>query len=184
MMNTRQGAVVHGWRRHAALAGVAAAAALVTACGTTHHSPASAAGSAVPGAGTSTAGSVAPGPPPGSPSGTPAVPATATARSAADASSSPTATPGCPVAAQTLLTALRADNTGLFSRAGKPAALDPPTCYRGYSVARTTPDGQHQPARVLFQFDAATLHWRPIDVGSGGFCTGVPADVVAHLPGC
>lgn len=91
----------------------------------------------------------------------------------------------CPITAGQFLTALRDLDRELYQRAGNPAALERPTCVDGFSVARTTPDGTHQPSLVLFGLDSATGQWRPLNVGSGDLCVSrVPEPVAAKLPGC
>jgi hypothetical protein len=127
---------------------------------------------------------------PASGAAAPAAPTTAAttdrkpARSAVVPSASESAATGCPSTAETLLAALRGDQTDMFARAGSPAALVDATCYQGYAVARTAPDGQHDPVGILFRFDPGTSGWRPMNLGSADFCGGVPATTAAHLPGC
>jgi hypothetical protein len=102
---------------------------------------------------------------------------------AADATSAASST-GCPVTADTLLTALRNDTGDMYRRAGSPAALVEATCYEGYAVARTASDGRHDRVSVVFKYDTAATAWHPINLGSADFCAGVPAAVAPHLPGC
>jgi hypothetical protein len=91
----------------------------------------------------------------------------------------------CPVNGGTLQAALKASSSDIYARAGKPATLINPVCYRQYATASTAPDGKSQPSTILFGFDSASRAWRPLNLGSSEFCTGlVPADVAAHLPGC
>lgn len=91
----------------------------------------------------------------------------------------------CPVTVDTLLAALKASDTNIYARAGKPAALEAATCYSTFAVARTVSDGTIQSSRILFSFDNASATWRPLNLGSTRYCTpDVPADVAAHLPSC
>jgi hypothetical protein len=91
----------------------------------------------------------------------------------------------CPVSGGALQAALKASNGDIYARAGKPATLTNPVCYRQYATASTVPDGKSQPSTILFGFDSTSRAWRPLNLGSSEFCTGlVPADVAAHLPGC
>jgi hypothetical protein len=128
------------------------------------------------------------------PSGASAAPASGAATAPARTAASPgrsTAAPAhgpastCPVTADTLLTTLKAGSTDIYKRAGRPAALETPTCYGRFAVAQTAFNGTTQQAYVLFGFDATSGTWRPLNLGSAEFCTGyVPTDVAAHLPGC
>ena len=91
----------------------------------------------------------------------------------------------CPVNGSTLQAALKASSTDIYARAGKPATLINPVCYRQYATASTAPDGKSQPSTILFGFDSTSRAWRPLNLGSSEFCTGlVPTDVATHLPGC
>jgi hypothetical protein len=91
----------------------------------------------------------------------------------------------CPVGGATLQAALKASSADIYARAGKPATLTNPVCYRQFATASTVPDGKSQPSTILFGFDSTSRAWRPLNLGSSEFCTGlVPADVAAHLPGC
>jgi hypothetical protein len=92
---------------------------------------------------------------------------------------------GCPVSGATLQTALKASNADIYARAGRPTTLINPVCYRQFATASTVPDGKSQPSTILFGFDSNSRAWRPLNLGSSEFCTGlVPADVAARLPGC
>jgi hypothetical protein len=91
----------------------------------------------------------------------------------------------CPVSGAALQAALKASSGDIYARAGKPATLIDPVCYRQYATASTVPDGKSQPSTILFGFDSTSRAWRPLNLGSSEFCTGlVPAEVAAHLPGC
>ncbi|HTJ39535.1 MAG TPA: hypothetical protein VL738_40440 [Dactylosporangium sp.] len=90
----------------------------------------------------------------------------------------------CPVTSDTLYTALRA-SADMYKRAGSPAALETPVCYQGFATARTKPDGQHQPSRVVFGYQAATRQWTPLNLGSSDYCAGfVPEAVAEKLGNC
>jgi hypothetical protein len=111
--------------------------------------------------------------PPATPTGAPPVGAT---RTVGD---------GCPVSVQTLMSALTTSTTDMYKRAGRPAALRDPVCYRGFAIAGTVPDGKSQPSQIVFGFDVRATAWRPLNVGSADYCTGyVPTDIAAHLDGC
>jgi hypothetical protein len=93
--------------------------------------------------------------------------------------------PACPVATDTLVSALKASSTDLYKRAGRPTALQDASCYGTFAVAQTVSDGWTQVSSVLFGFDAGSRTWRALNIGSADFCAGyVPADIAAHLPGC
>lgn len=113
---------------------------------------------------------------------TTAKPRAATEPTAAKPAGTPTT--GCPVTGDTLLSVLRDDTGGMYERAGTPAALVEPACFEGYAVARTASDGRHDRVSIVFTYDVAATAWRPINLGSADFCTGVPAVVAPHLPGC
>jgi hypothetical protein len=91
----------------------------------------------------------------------------------------------CPVTADTLLAALKADDVR-YAEAGRPAALDGATCYGPNALAHAVPDGVHQPPQTLFAVDPTTKNWRPVAVGtSAGFCRAyVSDDVRKGLGGC
>ncbi|MEV6525095.1 hypothetical protein AB0M43_24375 [Longispora sp. NPDC051575] len=94
-------------------------------------------------------------------------------------------TTGCPATAETLLAALRAPGSDVDTRAAHPAALHQVSCHERFAVASTVPDGQHQPSRIVFGYDAASTTWRPLNLGSSGFCAGyVPDHLAANLAGC
>jgi hypothetical protein len=98
----------------------------------------------------------------------------------------PTTAPAaaCPVDAATLETAFKA-NTALASAIVLGGGLTRITCYQGYAVAHTTPTNV-DPALVLFVYDRGTHTWAAVTGGTAVPCGehGVPAAVVAHLPGC
>jgi len=113
-----------------------------------------------------------------------APPATTAGTSAsATASPIPSAAQGCPVDTATLTQAFQA-NTSLAEAIVLGAGLRQVTCYQNYATALTTPS-QVDAAAVLFRFDPATAAWTAVTGGTDVDCTGtVPADVIAHLPGC
>ncbi|GAA4251639.1 hypothetical protein GCM10022255_045050 [Dactylosporangium darangshiense] len=123
-------------------------------------------------------------------SGAPAVPATPTGTEAtahpsgtATLPTRSTADP-CPVTVATLLSALR-DSPDFYHGEARPAALRDVACASGYATAGTVYDEAPQPSQIVFGFDAANSHWRPLNVGSGDICEGfVPSDVARKLPAC
>lgn len=96
----------------------------------------------------------------------------------------PSAAITCTATNEVLLAALRSDAGDIYVRAGRPAALEQATCYQDYAVARTVPDGMRDRVRILFRFDGGTASWKPINVGSGSVCDGVPTEVREKLTGC
>ncbi|GIG59106.1 hypothetical protein Lfu02_34780 [Longispora fulva] len=112
--------------------------------------------------------------------------ATRSAAPSATRAAGAAATPGaaaCPVRAEDLVSALKTGSGDLYTRAGRPAAVEAVVCVGDFSVARTVSDGTTQPSRVLFHHVDGT--WRPISLGSAHYCTAeVPADIAAQLPGC
>ncbi|MGY0231955.1 hypothetical protein [Longispora urticae] len=92
---------------------------------------------------------------------------------------------GCPATPDVLLAALKAKGSDIYTRAASPAALHDVSCHEKFAVAATVPDGQHQPSRIVFGYDAASRSWRPLNLGSSGFCAGyVPDHLAANLAGC
>ncbi|MEV6520645.1 hypothetical protein AB0M43_01720 [Longispora sp. NPDC051575] len=149
----------------------------LTACGVTDKpaaSPAPAPTASVAGLPATTAGSA------------PTATATATATVPNPQSTVPAASgTGCPVTADALMTALKAKGSDIYTRAASPAALHKVSCHEKFAVAATVPDGEHQPSRIAFGYDSASTTWRPLNLGSSGFCAGyVPDHLAANLAGC
>lgn len=81
-----------------------------------------------------------------------------------------------------LLKSLKADKA-MTDIAKTATGLETPTCSKGYAVAAVKHPGDF--LAVVFSYDAVAAHWRPLNQGSGGYCTGfVPADVATTLTGC
>jgi hypothetical protein len=96
---------------------------------------------------------------------------------------------GCPVTAETLLAALKADDASYAEagvQAAKPVALEGITCYDTYALAHSAPLPGYQPPKELFAFDPTTRTWKPVHVsGSSGWCRNyVSDDINRHLGGC
>lgn len=88
----------------------------------------------------------------------------------------------CPVTAPVLFTALKGD-AAMSSVAKNATGLQTPSCSKGYAVAAVKHSGDF--LAVVFSYDAVAAHWRPLNQGSGGYCTGfVPADIAKKLEGC
>jgi hypothetical protein len=113
-------------------------------------------------------------------SGQPTATGSATPRAAASSA----AAQACPVSGATLLAALKEGSTDIYRRSGSPATLTDVACYHNYATG-WTPIGASQSTGIVFGYDAAAGRWRPLNLGSGGFCEGyVARDIAEHLPGC
>ncbi|XVV09308.1 hypothetical protein ACQP2X_31245 [Actinoplanes sp. CA-131856] len=113
--------------------------------------------------------------------------ATADAEPTATAKTSSTAPPRdanpCPVSAAVLYKALRADKD-MSARTTPTVALKNETCYQGYATAITIVEGKNvQPAGVLFKYDTEARTWRPLNLGSGGYCEGYTSAAISKRLG-
>jgi hypothetical protein len=120
---------------------------------------------------------------------TPAITAPATTAPAATATgASPSKAPtsadtkkgACPVSNATLYAALKADKQ-MWERVADPTGLQDATCADGYATAMSIA-GNVDPAGILFKYDTAKSAWKPLNLGSGGYCEGyVSASLAARL---
>jgi hypothetical protein len=121
--------------------------------------------------------------PPSGPSIPPAHPASPPPPAKPPAAASTNA--ACTVSTDTLTSALKASSDQRFSAIATYALLTEPECYQGFASARAEPKQAGQASRVLFGYDTATKAWRPLNVGSAGYCEGFAPDAVAvHFTGC
>ncbi|SNY48813.1 hypothetical protein [Paractinoplanes atraurantiacus] len=106
-----------------------------------------------------------------------------TATAKASATAPPRDTNPCPVSAAVLYKALRADKD-MSARTKPTVALKDETCYQGYATAITIVEGKNvQPAGVLFEYDTEARTWRPLNLGSGGYCEGYTSAAVSKRLG-
>lgn len=104
-----------------------------------------------------------------------------TAKSSTPTDAGVTKTSGaCPASAATLYKALRNDDD-MYERTANPTGLKNPTCTGSYATATTVVQGDIDPAGVLFKYQNGT--WRPINLGSGGYCDGYTSAAVAERLG-
>ncbi|XVU22119.1 hypothetical protein ACQPZJ_33275 [Actinoplanes sp. CA-054009] len=104
----------------------------------------------------------------------------ATVAPASTTTASPRVTDPCPVTSAVLYKALKADKD-MFGRTAKASGLKSPTCYQGYATAKTIVENLDS-SGVLFRYDTETRAWRPLNLGSGGYCEGyAPAAIAKHL---
>ncbi|MEV4351346.1 hypothetical protein AB0J83_43375 [Actinoplanes sp. NPDC049596] len=96
-------------------------------------------------------------------------------------STGPRAADPCPVTAKVLYRALRADKN-MSERTAPATGLQSATCYQGFATAKTIVENV-DPAGVLFKYDPDTRVWRPINLGSGGYCEGYTSAVIAQRLG-
>jgi hypothetical protein len=87
----------------------------------------------------------------------------------------------CPVTAATLYRALKADKS-MWDRTATPTGLEKATCAEGYATAITIVKNV-DPAGVLFKYDPATAAWKPLNLGSGGYCEGYVKQSLAQRLG-
>ena len=107
------------------------------------------------------------------------------ARSTATAQASPSgkasAASACPVSEEALFAALKAD-VAFYQRAGKPTALYHVTCYDNYATVGAEIDGRKLQGAIFFGYDPATMTWRPLNMGSAGYCKGyVSPEIASHF---
>ncbi|MFF5076770.1 hypothetical protein ACFY36_06945 [Actinoplanes sp. NPDC000266] len=89
----------------------------------------------------------------------------------------------CPVSAAVLYKALRADKD-MSARTRPTVALKDETCYQGYATAITIVEGKNvQPAGLLFEYDTEARTWRPLNLGSGGYCEGYTSAAISKRLG-
>jgi hypothetical protein len=167
-----------GMRSHRALVGLSMTAAIgilaLTGCTSERHpSP-----TALPGADASPSVSATP-----APSG--AAPPTGTA-AASPAAKAPARRPdgSCPVSAETLMSALKASSTDMYTRVGRPYALQEITCDAMFAVAVAVRDSDMERGSVLFGFDVDSQTWRALNIGTGDICVGYVSVQVAVRLGC
>lgn len=90
----------------------------------------------------------------------------------------------CPASTDTLLAALRKD-TDFNARAGKPTKLQDVACYDRYATTGASSGSTEMQGRILFGYDVDTKTWRPLNLGSGGYCEGHTShEIASQLPGC
>lgn len=103
------------------------------------------------------------------------------AGSAKTTTGAPAPKKACPVTAATLYRALKADKS-MWDRTATPTGLEKATCAEGYATAITIVKNV-DPAGVLFKYDPATAAWKPLNLGSGGYCEGYVKQSLAQRLG-
>jgi uncharacterized membrane protein len=75
----------------------------------------------------------------------------------------------------------------MYDKAGSPSALEAPVCVPGFAAAKDADTASGgEPGYVLFRQNVATNTWKPVSVGTSGYCKGFvkPASLASNLPGC
>ncbi|GAB3149997.1 hypothetical protein GCM10027290_37070 [Micromonospora sonneratiae] len=113
-------------------------------------------------------------------------PSTASAPAAVPTSTSAAAADGCPVDADTLFAALRADKKLAAAIPRSVTSVKDVVCYQGYATAYTVVNvNEADPAAIVYRYDPGSRTWKALNLGTDAVCTDiVPARVIPHLPGC